>query len=168
MLRWRDQTTRPRLRITDTAKKPRMAPTMMKTVPSGRLDCCINGASAVGGTGGATITKPPLSVGKLVGPVTDWEFEGDLEADESILDALDVWSEDWEAVLEAVVCDEDDGGIVCAFVLDCVELPVSVVADEGRLGRSVDDLPAAETAKASRPTPAARETRRDRCENLMA
>jgi hypothetical protein len=64
MLRWRDQTTSPRHRITDIAKKPRMAPTMMKTVPSGSLDCCMNGALAVGGTEGATYA--PASVGKSV------------------------------------------------------------------------------------------------------
>ena len=33
-------------------KAPRMAPTAMKTVPSGALDDCIKGASLVSGTAG--------------------------------------------------------------------------------------------------------------------
>jgi hypothetical protein len=186
MLRWRDQTTRPRHRITDIAIKPRMAPTIIKTVPSGRFDCCINGASAVGGTEGATITKAPLRVGKLVAPelspdepapvivgtlpvaeeeeeepppVIVTELEDELELDEGVLDVLDVWPEDWDELLEAEVCDEDD------FEVPCVELVDE--EDPGRLGRP-DDVPAAETATASRPTPAARERRRDCRENLMA
>lgn len=36
----------------------------MKTVPSGKLLVCKYGAPAVGGTDGATILKPPVSVGK--------------------------------------------------------------------------------------------------------
>ncbi len=39
-----------------------MAPTTMKTVPSGRVDCCMNGAPAVGGTVGGGYW--PRSVGR--------------------------------------------------------------------------------------------------------
>jgi hypothetical protein len=49
------------------AMKPRMAPTTMKTVPSGRLLCCMKGAWAVSGTMGVTITPTPVNVGRLVG-----------------------------------------------------------------------------------------------------
>lgn len=48
-----DQATRPRQARTNTPIKPRAAPTHMNTVPSGREDFCIKGASAVGGTVGA-------------------------------------------------------------------------------------------------------------------
>jgi len=48
--RWMDQTTRPRQARTQAPRKPRIAPTTMKTVPSGMVDFCIKGASAVGGT----------------------------------------------------------------------------------------------------------------------
>ena len=44
-----------------------MAPTAMKTVPSGRLLVCMYGALAVGGTEGGTITYAPESVGSPVG-----------------------------------------------------------------------------------------------------
>jgi hypothetical protein len=64
ILRWRDQTTSPRHRITDIARNPSIAPTMMKTVPSGSLDCFMNGALAVGGTDG--LTYAPARVGKSV------------------------------------------------------------------------------------------------------
>lgn len=52
-------------------KAPRMAPTTIKTVPSGRLDCCMNGAFFVGGTlagGYVGMTPGPVRVGKPVKP----------------------------------------------------------------------------------------------------
>jgi len=64
--RWSAQAVRPRQRMTDMARKPRMAPTTMKTVPSGREEICMNGASAVGGTVGATILNAPARVGRPV------------------------------------------------------------------------------------------------------
>ena len=48
-----DQATRPRQARTSRPIKPRAAPTHMNTVPSGRDDFCMKGASAVGGTVGA-------------------------------------------------------------------------------------------------------------------
>ena len=51
--RWRDQATMPRQARIIRAMRARAAPTQMKTVPSGRLDFCMKGASAVGGTLGA-------------------------------------------------------------------------------------------------------------------
>ena len=65
--RWRDQATRPRQRRTLIAMKPRMAPTIMKTVPSGRVLVCMNGALAVGGTVGVTAFTAPDRVGRPVG-----------------------------------------------------------------------------------------------------
>ena len=44
-----------------------MAPTAMKTVPSGMLETCIYGAFEVGGTEGATITYAPVIEGRPVG-----------------------------------------------------------------------------------------------------
>lgn len=46
--------------------KPRMAPTMMKTVPSGNVLCCMNGAFAVGGTEAVTGWIAPDSLGRPV------------------------------------------------------------------------------------------------------
>lgn len=48
---------------------PRIAPTAMKTVPSGRFDCCMKGALFVGGTlggGYVGITPGPVKVGNPV------------------------------------------------------------------------------------------------------
>jgi hypothetical protein len=67
--RCNDQATIPRHRRTLIAMNPRIAPTAMKTVPSGRLLCCMKGAFCVGGTDGATIENAPLNVGKFVGSV---------------------------------------------------------------------------------------------------
>lgn len=49
------------------AMKPSTAPTTMKTVPSGRLLVCINGAFFVDGTIGVTTVAIPVSVGRSVG-----------------------------------------------------------------------------------------------------
>ncbi len=43
---------------------PRIAPTMMKTVPSGKVLCCMNGAFAVEGTVGVMALTPPVKVGR--------------------------------------------------------------------------------------------------------
>jgi hypothetical protein len=48
------------------ARKPRMAPTTMKTVPSGRVETCMYGAFDVGGTEGATILYSPVIDGRPV------------------------------------------------------------------------------------------------------
>lgn len=59
----------PRQRRMASPKAPKMDPTAMKTVPSGRLDCCIKGAFLVGGTVGAGysgIWPPLVKVGKPV------------------------------------------------------------------------------------------------------
>lgn len=117
MLRWRDHTTSPRHRMTDIAKKPSMAPTIMKTVPSGSLDCFMNGALAVGGTEG--LTYAPARVGKsvavsvfvsdepvIVGTVAEFVFEDAVEPD--IVGTL--WLD--------VVADEDEEALVCGGWVD--------------------------------------------------
>jgi hypothetical protein len=65
--RWRDQAMRPRQRRTLMAMKPRMAPTTMKTVPSGRVLCCMKGACLVSGTTGVTTVAIPVKVGRFDG-----------------------------------------------------------------------------------------------------
>jgi hypothetical protein len=50
--RWSRQATMARQMRMASPKVPRMAPTAMKTVPSGRLDRCMKGAPTVGGTVG--------------------------------------------------------------------------------------------------------------------
>ena len=47
------------------ARNARMAPTTMKTVPSGRLECCMKGALRVGGT--VTVTAGIPVLGSLGG-----------------------------------------------------------------------------------------------------
>ena len=184
MFRWRAQTTSPRHRITDIARKPRIAPTMMKTVPSGRLDSLMNGALAVGGTDG--LTYPPARVGRPVSlPVSVADepvMTGTVPVSEVVEAEVDVIDgTDWLDVVEGALVDEDwvlDEVVVVVVDDVCVvpvldealvvvaALPVEdwVVEEEERFGRPVDvDLSAAETATANRPTP----TARDR-ENLMA
>lgn len=67
--RWRDHATRPRQASTAAPKKARIAPTQMKTVPSGRSDFCINGALAVSGTFWSG-TPTPARVGRPTRPAT--------------------------------------------------------------------------------------------------
>jgi hypothetical protein len=65
-----DQATAPRQTRMLMPKKPRMAPTMMKMVPSGRLDFCMKGAFAVFGTIWVG-TPTPAMVGNV--PVSEKE-----------------------------------------------------------------------------------------------
>jgi len=57
--------TSPRQAMTQKARKPSTAPTMINTVPSGREDFCMNGASAVYGTTIVGIPAP-ATVGAAV------------------------------------------------------------------------------------------------------
>ena len=58
----------PRQRRTATPKAPRIAPTAMKTVPSGRVELFMNGAFSVGGTaGGGYVGMPVCAVLDKVG-----------------------------------------------------------------------------------------------------
>jgi len=61
-----DHATRTRQARTKAPRKPRAAPTTMNTVPSGRLDLCMNGALLVSGTirDGIDVTTPAI-VGAL-------------------------------------------------------------------------------------------------------
>lgn len=57
-----DHATIARHARTDNPMNPSPAPTAMKTVPSGKLDCCIYGALEVGGTVAAGISVRELVV----------------------------------------------------------------------------------------------------------
>jgi len=59
--RWRRQATMPRQRRIATPKAPRMAPTAMKTVPSGRVEWFMKGALWVGGIVGAGYSGTAVS-----------------------------------------------------------------------------------------------------------
>jgi hypothetical protein len=58
-----DQATSIRHRSTQAPRKPSMAPTQMKTVPSGRSDFCMNGAAFVLGMNSLG-TPIPANVGR--------------------------------------------------------------------------------------------------------
>lgn len=65
-------------------KAPNMAPTAMKTVPSGALECCMKGASLVGGTVGAGyvgIAVTLVKVGSPVRPASVFPSEMDVIVD---------------------------------------------------------------------------------------
>ena len=53
--------------ITHSARNPSIAPTTMKTVPSGRDDFCMNGALAVYGTMRVGILAPSMVGTLLIG-----------------------------------------------------------------------------------------------------
>lgn len=127
---------------TQNPKNPSTAPTTMKTVPSGRDDFCINGASAVYGTTMVGIPAP-ATVGALVSLNTEFvavplvedasgnvavvateeppELAADVAEDCPFVDAAE------EAALEEAA-DEAD---VDAAEVVCVVLPV-IVARSGR------------------------------------
>lgn len=99
--RWRRRLTMPRHSRMARPKAPRMDPTMMKTLPSGILDCCMKGAFLVGGTDGAGyvgMPPGPVSVGKPVSSsplvteeplvMVDW-LVGCEVTDEAVLMVLD-------------------------------------------------------------------------------
>lgn len=89
-----------RQRRTPRPNAPRMAPTAMKTVPSGALECFMKGAFLVGGTVGAGyvgIGRPgPVNVGKPVGPESSAVWEGGWVGAEDAEDAEDAELEEEE------------------------------------------------------------------------
>jgi hypothetical protein len=101
-------------------KAPRMAPTAMKTVPSGKLDCCMNGAFFVGGTVGAGYSGIwfPIFVsdGNPVG------FGSVLVA------AAPVMTTSWRVVV--VELSEDDSGDVDVSSVVVVDLASDEDSDE--------------------------------------
>lgn len=124
------------------AMKPRIAPTTMKTVPSGKLLVCMKGALAVGGTDGATIWYAPDSVGRPVKAPS-------AVAVVPVITGADVATP--PVVPEPVITtplDEDlSVGVAVAELPDPVfdaaeaveaEFPVAAVAEE-ILGRSADE-----------------------------
>ena len=84
-----------------------MAPTTMKTVPSGRLEVRMNGASVVGGTEGATTTKAPARVGRFLGNLF-------VPVDAPVIRAID---EAFEPSPVTTNCDSDAVPVAFAFPL---------------------------------------------------
>lgn len=115
-----DQATRRRHARTQAPRKPRTAPTQMKTVPSGKLDFCMNGAPLVSGTmrEGMDVTTPAI-VGALErSPVT------------TVVDAPTVGASEMRPVtVTGVVVDS------CVVAVVGVVAVVSVTVE--RFGRSV-------------------------------
>jgi hypothetical protein len=129
-LRCSDHATRPRQSRTLIAMNPSRAPTTMKTVPSGSLLRCIKGASAVGGTEGATITYPPVNVGN---PETNAPT---LVADEPVMTAPVACP----VVLEPVITTPVDAVPVALLVPpDAVFTPPVVAVPVAWLERPLDD-----------------------------
>jgi len=157
--RWRDQAMRPRQRSTLMAMKPRMAPTTMKTVPSGIVLCCMNGACFVLGTTGVTIVAIPVKVGRLVGS------EG---SPESLVTEEVSFGTGAVVVLPVNAIVVPVPVLVTALVFTGLAevLPFVCVAVE-RLGRSVAAAPWADVLVASSETASAAERSGVLRDNLM-
>lgn len=101
--RFTDHATMPRQARTDSPIKPRIAPTAIKTVPSGVFDVCMYGAPALGGT--VTITA---------------EVVVDDEESDEVVDAVVVETED-VVLLSDEVEDVEEVVVVESMVVDVVE-----------------------------------------------
>jgi len=115
---------------------PRIAPTAIKTVPSGRVEWFIKGASAVGGTVGGgkfgiSVLSVPVSVGKPLsggggGPVVPVGRLGSVKDDWLVLDLVLVF-------VDAVPCDGVDRCVpvllVCVFLFVVEVVPPVVVCE---------------------------------------
>lgn len=114
------------------AMKPRMAPTTMKTVPSGMVLCCMKGACLVLGTTGVTIVATPVNVGRFVGSdgspvaalvVEDVSF-GTVAADVPVVPVVPVVNDTFVAVfVAALVLPVFVAADVLPFVCVTVERP---------------------------------------------
>ena len=119
------------------ARAPRTDPTAMKTVPSGRCDCFMKGAFAVGGTDGLGMEEP-VRVGRAVGCATEVApvFEMVILGTEMELGEAELLIETPEVELDlggwvVVVVEEESGEVVdevcLAFCVDEVCLAFCVV-----------------------------------------
>lgn len=133
-----DQATRPRHAIKAAPKKARIAPTQMKTVPSGRLDFCINAAPDVSGILGTGIPTPasvgaPARLKTLLDPV--WVCVVDAASVVAEVAVCEVWvfavvCVVWSlAVVVVASVGRSVGAVVAAVLLGCV-----VVVPSGALG----------------------------------
>lgn len=111
--RFTDHATMPRQARTANPMNPSMAPTAMKTVPSGVLDVCMYGAFAIGGT----VTMGPLVV---------VEAENVVVGADDVVVVLSVVEEVVE-VVEEVVEVSDEVVVVESMLVVVVELEDVVV-----------------------------------------
>lgn len=107
-----DHATSPRHRSTQAPRKPRIAPTQMKTVPSGRSDFCMNKARDVSGTCWLGIPTP-ARVGRPESPTMVCATVGK--------------SPELSAVAAVV---PDDAALVCAVVESALDVAAVVGAAE--------------------------------------
>jgi hypothetical protein len=124
-----DHATRPRQRSTQAPRKPRIAPTQINTVPSGRSDFCMKSALAVFGTFWSG-TPTPARVGRpgswtmscvTVGNSPLLSAVAAVVPDAAALDCADVvCADDAAAVVEA---GADDAAADDAAVLDDAPCP---------------------------------------------
>lgn len=145
-LRLMDQATRPCQKSTQAPRKASTAPTTMKTVPSGRLDFCMNGASAVFGTIMVGIPAPAM-----VGRLLMWMAPLPVDVPPVVAnEEVAVLS----AVLSAVVVASVELGALLVLVdsaLEVSEVASSVVCVAvERSGRSVNWAVTIGTAKSAR------------------
>ncbi|CAH0053287.1 unnamed protein product [Clonostachys solani] len=79
-------------------KAPKIAPTAMKTVPSGARECCMNGAFTVGGTAaGAYVGTPYFPVSDAVMRILPSEVEVEVVFEE-VVEVVDVFEEELDVV----------------------------------------------------------------------
>lgn len=114
--RCNDHATRPRHASTEAAKKARIAPTQMKTVPSGRSDFCMKAAPAVSGTFILGIPTP-ASVGRPERGATLLTPGCETEGKASLLVGLGLGAA--ELCWAAVDCGPPDDCADCCRPLDC-------------------------------------------------
>lgn len=123
--RFTDQATIPRQARTASPIKPSMAPTAIKTVPSGVFVVCKYGAPAVGGT---VTTGAAVEVDDEDVDVVVVETDDDVVVELSVEEEEEV-SDVEVAVVESMLVDvsEDSDEVVTVFSVDVVEVG-SVVA----------------------------------------
>ena len=121
--RFTDHATIPRQASTARPIKPRMAPTAMKTVPSGVFDVCMYGAFAVGGM---VTTAPPVDVEDEDVDVVVVETVVVVVSEEVEVDVADVVVVD--VVVDIVVVDIVD--VVDVEDVDVEDVVVEVVLSE--------------------------------------
>lgn len=153
---------------TQKPRNPRIAPTQMKTVPSGRLDFCMNGAAAVYGMTSVGIPTPAN-----VGNSLRWKTEVEAEDPPVVSNDDDDPEEDDPVMVEAdepvvvallplLVDFTDDPLVVFALADEVFPLDVAA-ADELKVGKSVSEMAsttgAAARANRSRPATMAAEVR---------
>jgi hypothetical protein len=125
--------TRPRQARIAAPKNARMAPTQMKTVPSGKSDFCINAAPAVLGIFGVGIPRPASVVSPVNEKAGPSSFEESVAADELGADVV----EDSEVVvpvclpLVRVIC-----GAVASVLVSSSCFEASVVGSASVLDSS--------------------------------